>query len=196
VALVSELDAYDEEQDTCVLMTVHSAKGLEFPIVFLTGLEEGLFPSARSMNQPEDIEEERRLCYVAITRAKEILYITQTRSRTVFGRTSPGMPSRFYKEIPAEYLKEVGNVIKPKQTANAGYRRTSVAGEVYQKTTAAAPKMQNASFATGDRVSHPKFGEGVITAVKPFERDALLEINFESVGTKRLMAAYAKLKKL
>lgn len=200
VSLVSEIDAYDEDQDACVLMTVHSSKGLEFPVVFLTGLEEGLFPSARSMNQPEDIEEERRLCYVAITRAKQILYITQTRSRTVFGRTAPGMPSRFYKEIPEEFIKEVGVMQKAERSSAQKkdfYRRASSSGEVYQKPAASASaKVSSSYFTTGDRVLHPKFGEGTILSIVPFERDALLEISFDSVGTKRLMAAYAKLKKL
>ena len=202
VSLVSVIDAYDEDQDACVLMTVHSAKGLEFPVVFLSGLEDGLFPSARSIQTQEDIEEERRLCYVAITRAKQILYITQTRSRTVFGRTTPSIPSRFFKEIPPEFLKEVGSPIKPAAKTNpsaAGqYRRpTAAPGEVYKKPQAAAhAKVSSEVFTTGDRISHPKFGEGVILSVTPFERDALLEIKFDSVGTKRLMAAYAKLKKL
>lgn len=197
VALVSEIDAYDEDQDACVLMTVHSAKGLEFPTVFIAGLEDGLFPSARS-NTDEDIEEERRLCYVAITRAKETLYITQARSRTIFGKTTPSFPSRFYKEIPAEYIKAVGTPIKKAENRAAEvYRRSSPFVETYKKPTATkAENISGGTFTSGDRVSHPKFGEGTITAVTPFERDALLEINFDSVGTKRLMAAYAKLKKV
>lgn len=197
VALVSEIDAYDEDQDACVLMTVHSAKGLEFPTVFIAGLEDGLFPSARS-NTDEDIEEERRLCYVAITRAKETLYITQARSRTIFGKTTPSFPSRFYKEIPAEYIKDVGTPIKKAENRAAEvYRRSSPFVETYKKPTATkAENISGGTFTSGDRVSHPKFGEGTITAVTPFERDALLEINFDSVGTKRLMAAYAKLKKV
>ncbi len=197
VALVSEIDAYDEDQDACVLMTVHSAKGLEFPVVFIAGLEDGLFPSARS-NTDEDIEEERRLCYVAITRAKKTLYVTQARSRTLFGKTSPAFPSRFFKEIPSEYLKEVGTPInRVENRAAEVYSRSKSFAETYQKPAPA--KTQNISgglFTTGDRVSHPKFGEGTVVAVTPFERDALLEISFDSVGTKRLMAAYAKLKKI
>lgn len=195
VALVSDIDAYDEDQDACVLMTVHSAKGLEFPTVFLSGLEEGLFPSSRS-DTDEDIEEERRLCYVAITRAKEHLYITQARQRTVFGKTAPAFPSRFYKEIPNEYLNDVTPA--PQKAAAkvtdsfAGRQRI---GELYQKP-AAAPKAPMTVFTTGDRVSHMKFGEGTIRSVTAFERDALLEIDFDTVGKKRLMAAYAKLKKL
>lgn len=197
VALVSEIDAYDEDQDACVLMTVHSAKGLEFPVVFLSGLEDGLFPSSRSTTD-EDIEEERRLCYVAITRAKKLLYITQARSRTVFGKTAPSFPSRFFREIPAEYIKEIGTPVKkPVTKAPESYRRPTTNIEVYKKPQAVArAKVTSEVFTAGDRISHPKFGEGVIVSVTPFERDALLEIKFDSVGTKRLMAAYAKLKKL
>lgn len=198
ISLVSDLDAYDEDQDACVLMTVHSSKGLEFPVVFLTGMEEGLFPSARSMNDIEDIEEERRLCYVAITRAKQLLYITQVRSRTMFGKTSPAMSSRFFKEIPEELIKEVGAMSKmpylPTEERKI-YKRAMAQGEVYQKPVAKST-VTGISFTTGNRVKHPKFGEGVIMSVTPFEKDALLEINFEKVGSKRLMAAYAKLEKL
>lgn len=197
VALVSEIDAYDEDQDACVLMTVHSAKGLEFPVVFIAGLEDGLFPSARS-NTDEDIEEERRLCYVAITRAKETLYVTMARQRTIFGKTTPAFPSRFYKEIPAEYIKDVSPVIdRALKTATDTFRRSAPFAETYKKPTAAkAENVSGSTFTTGDRVSHAKFGEGVVKAVTPFERDALLEIEFNTVGTKRLMAAYAKLKKI
>ena len=195
VALVSDIDAYDEEQDACVLMTVHSAKGLEFPTVFLSGLEEGLFPSSRS-DTDEDIEEERRLCYVAITRAKDQLYITQARQRTVFGKTAPAFPSRFYKEIPNEFLKDV-TPAPQKVTAKVtdSFQSRQKIGELYQKPTA-PQAVSSINFTTGDRVSHMKFGTGTILSVTPFERDALLEIEFESVGKKRLMAAYAKLKKL
>ena len=106
ISLVSDIDGYDENEDSAVLMTIHSAKGLEFPIVFLSGLEEGLFPGMRSMESDDDIEEERRLCYVAITRAKEQLYITKTISRTIHGKTMPTTASRFFKEIPVEYLED------------------------------------------------------------------------------------------
>ncbi|MEE0944440.1 MAG: UvrD-helicase domain-containing protein [Clostridia bacterium] len=197
VALVSEIDAYDEDQDACVLMTVHSAKGLEFPVVFVAGLEDGLFPSARS-NTDEDIEEERRLCYVAITRAKQTLYVTMARQRTIFGKTTPAFPSRFYKEIPSEYIKDVSPAIdRAVKTATETFRRSAPFVETYKKPTAVkADNVSGSTFTTGDRVSHAKFGEGVVKAVTPFERDALLEIEFVTVGTKRLMAAYAKLKKI
>ncbi len=197
VALVSDIDAYDEDQDACVLMTVHSAKGLEFPLVFLAGLEDGLFPSARSTSD-EDIEEERRLCYVAITRAKEKLFITQAKSRTVFGKTAPCFPSRFFREIPSEYLKDAAPPIQKAVDKTTSYKRPEPrCSETYKKpATVAASNVSAASFSVGDKVSHMKFGNGTIVGVTPFEKDALLEISFDTVGTKRLMAAYAKLKKL
>ena len=207
VSLVSDIDAYDEDQDACVMMTVHSAKGLEFPVVFLTGLEDGLFPSLRSLDA-EDIEEERRLCYVAITRAKQLLYITQASSRTIFGRTTPCMPSRFYKEIPDEYIKDV-SPMPNRAKENAGNLFNSIKASIKKQNEPqrelfqmpqSTPKPSATSTATGfkpgDRVSHPKFGEGTVISVTPFERDSLLEIDFGTEGKKRLMAAYAKLKKI
>ncbi len=206
VSLVSDIDAYDEDQDACVMMTVHSAKGLEFPVVFLTGLEDGLFPSLRSLDA-DDIEEERRLCYVAITRAKQLLYITQASSRTIFGRTTPCMPSRFYKEIPDEFIKDVspapsrargtaGNFLNSIQSSIK--KQNEPQRELFQMPQKQTKPAQSSSagFNPGDRVSHPKFGEGTIVSVTPFERDALVEIDFASAGKKRLMAAYAKLKKI
>ena len=200
VALISDLDGYDEDEEVCVLMTIHSAKGLEFPVVYLSGMEEGLFPSARSMNTAEDLEEERRLCYVAITRAKKHLYITGARSRTLYGQTTHQVTSRFLGEIPPEYLIEDGISsadrisgslshipIKTKTASNEVFRRIS--------TAASAPKAE-IDFSPGDRVMHKKFGEGTIKAVQRFEKDAMVEILFDSGETKRLMAAFAKLTKI
>ena len=199
VSLISDIDAYDEDQDTAVLMTVHSAKGLEFPVVFLSGLEDGLFPSARAVAE-NDVEEERRLCYVAITRAKQMLYITQARVRTVYGRSTPSVVSRFFKEIPPEFVNDISSKVK---NVLGEYRRTpaerkilaSAEREKYHPSNAIVPDSKAAKkFSAGNRVRHSKFGEGTIISVTPFERDALLEINFDTVGKKRLMAAYAKLK--
>ena len=128
ISLVSDIDGYDENEDSAILMTIHSAKGLEFPIVFLSGLEEGLFPGMRSMESDDDIEEERRLCYVAITRAKEQLYITKTISRTIHGKTMPTTASRFFKEIPVEYLEDK-TTLQPKVAKvmqDLGVRNASV----------------------------------------------------------------------
>ncbi len=200
VSLVSDLDGYDDNEDVCVLMTIHSAKGLEFPTVFLVGMEENLFPSLRSMDKAEDLEEERRLCYVAITRARDILYISDARSRTQYGKTTHQVPSRFLKEIPTEYLDDrsprhaartshaIPGVIRPVNHAKT---------EIFRKISAAAsaPKIE-LDFAPGDRVRHKKFGEGTVSAVQRFEKDALMEIKFDSGETKRLMAAMAKLEKI
>lgn len=199
ITLVSDVDSYDENQDTAVLMTIHSAKGLEFPVVFLSGLEEGLFPGMRSMNSDEDIEEERRLCYVAITRAKNQLYITKTLSRTLHGKTMPATPSRFFNEIPQEYLEDK-TTIRPKTAENLQeigfYNFTPPKKEHYTKP---APKIftgDYSDFKAGDMVEHRKFGQGKILKATPCGNDCILEIEFESVGFKRLMAAFAKVKKL
>ena len=207
VALVSDIDKYDEEADAVVLMTVHSAKGLEFPVVFLPGMEENIFPSYMTVMSPEEIEEERRLAYVAITRAKKNLYITHVNDRMMNGRTQYNQLSRFAAEIPEELVDRE----KPKTKA---VPRT--AGSTYSTGTSPfasrpanaqarpsgigiAPKPAAASsiqkFSAGESVVHPIFGEGVILSVKPMGGDVLYEVVFETAGTKKLMATYAKLKK-
>ena len=199
VSLVSDIDGYDEDDDACVLMTIHSAKGLEFPNVFLSGMEEGLFPSVRSMDSAEDLEEERRLCYVAITRAKKQLYVTAAKSRTVYGQTTHQANSRFLKEIPEEYLKEDGIMpidrlsesIQIPQTARRA--KSEFFGRISDASSFSAP---NISFSAGERVRHQKFGDGTVTAVQRFEKDALLEVKFDSGELKRLMASMAKLEKI
>lgn len=206
ITLVSDIDNYDENEDCAVLMTIHSSKGLEFPTVFLAGLEEGLFPSVRSMESDEDVEEERRLCYVAITRAKEQLHITKTTSRTIHGRTTPTTASRFYREIPEEYLDDK----TPKKSYTSEFtdsfnifRRTDAKKEMFTKPTVSKTVSQNiadsdnySSFKAGDTVEHRKFGKGKILKATPCGNDSILEIEFESVGFKRLMAAFAKITKV
>ncbi|MCH5210958.1 MAG: DNA helicase PcrA [Oscillospiraceae bacterium] len=199
ITLVSDADGYDEKQDAVVLMTIHSAKGLEFPVVFLTGLEEGLFPGMRSMETEEDIEEERRLCYVAITRAKNKLHITKTLSRTLHGKTTPSIPSRFYNEIPEEYLEDKTTFVpRAAQTLqNMGfYNVTPAKKERYTKPAPTLFSEDYSKFKAGDNVEHRKFGCGTILKATPCGNDAILEIEFESVGFKRLMAAFAKVKKI
>lgn len=203
VTLVSEIDSYDEEQDAVVLMTMHSAKGLEFPNVFIAGMEEGIFPGMRSMNSEEEIEEERRLCYVAITRAKKRLYITNAKSRTMYGKTNMTMPSRFLAEIPNDYINDITppKIIHKAASAlgyvSPGYGRGQSKDMFYQKKTeAAAAPPKSIDYKAGDMVEHKKFGKGMIVSVQQFGKDAKLEIAFDSVGTKHLMAVFAKLKKL
>ena len=204
ISLVSDIDGYDENEDSAVLMTIHSAKGLEFPIVFLSGLEEGLFPGMRSMESDDDIEEERRLCYVAITRAKEQLYITKTISRTIHGKTMPTTASRFFREIPVEYLEDK-TTLQPKVAKvmqDLGVRNAAAPKkEVYMtKGFGSSVKSSGSTdyfkFKAGDTVEHRTFGRGEILKATPCGNDCILEIQFESIGFKRLMAAFAKVKKI
>ena len=204
ISLVSDIDGYDENEDSVILMTIHSAKGLEFPIVFLSGLEEGLFPGMRSMESDDDIEEERRLCYVAITRAKEQLYITKTISRTIHGKTMPTTASRFFKEIPVEYLEDK-TTLQPKVAKvmqDLGVRNASVPKkEVYMtkgfgSSVKSSGSTDYSKFKAGDAVEHRTFGRGEILKATPCGNDCILEIQFESIGFKRLMAAFAKVKKI
>ena len=204
ISLVSDIDGYDENEDSAVLMTIHSAKGLEFPIVFLSGLEEGLFPGMRSMESDDDIEEERRLCYVAITRAKEQLYITKTISRTIHGKTMPTTASRFFKEIPVEYLEDK-TTLQPKVAKvmqDLGLRNAPAPKkEVYMtkgfgSSVKSSGSTDYSKFKAGDTVEHRTFGRGEILKATPCGNDCILEIQFESIGFKRLMAAFAKVKKI
>lgn len=204
ISLVSDIDGYDENEDSAVLMTIHSAKGLEFPIVFLSGLEEGLFPGMRSMESDDDIEEERRLCYVAITRAKEQLYITKTISRTIHGKTMPTTASRFFKEIPVEYLEDkttlqpkVAKVMQDLGVRNAPAPKKEVyMTKGFGSSVKSSGSTDYSKFKAGDAVEHRTFGRGEILKATPCGNDCILEIQFESIGFKRLMAAFAKVKKI
>ena len=204
ISLVSDIDGYDENEDSAVLMTIHSAKGLEFPIVFLSGLEEGLFPGMRSMESDDDIEEERRLCYVAITRAKEQLYITKTISRTIHGKTMPTTASRFFKEIPVEYLEDkttlqpkVAKVMQDLGVHNAAAPKKEVyMTKGFGSSVKSSGSTDYSKFKAGDTVEHRTFGCGEILKATPCGNDCILEIQFESIGFKRLMAAFAKVKKI
>jgi DNA helicase-2/ATP-dependent DNA helicase PcrA len=178
VALVTEQDEYDEEQSTVTLMTLHNAKGLEFPVVFIVGLEDGVFPHYRSMGDPGELEEERRLAYVGITRAQERLYLCHAWSRTLFGSTGYNPPSRFLSEIPSDLVRMV-------QSAQDGRRRGGGPGG-----------REPAQVAPGDTVVHDKWGEGVVLSVGGRGSDAEATVAFEEVGEKRLMLAYAPLKKV
>ncbi|MCK9479299.1 MAG: UvrD-helicase domain-containing protein [Firmicutes bacterium] len=192
VSLVADVDNYDEAQNAVVLMTLHSAKGLEFPTVFIAGAEEGVFPSLLSTASNEELEEERRLCYVGITRAKEQLYITHAGTRTLFGSTKHNRLSRFIEEIPSSLIENLtSSLIAPKQaTVATAYAKTNIL------SPAAKPKKPAMSFSAGDTVLHKKFGNGVIINAINVGNDYHLEIAFESCGTKHLMAAYANLTKL
>jgi len=197
VSLIADVDSMDSEQDKAVLMTMHSAKGLEFPIVFLTGMEEGVFPSYQSIGEESEMEEERRLCYVGITRAKERLFLTFAKSRTLFGNTTYNRQSRFIDEIPEDLLNYAGE--------NGGIYESDARKTIVGQFSADEWKQRTASFikaaelsidelVVGARVMHKKFGAGTITAREQEGSDFKLEIDFDRFGMKRLMASYAKLK--
>ncbi len=198
-ALVADIDNYDEEQESVVLMTLHSAKGLEFPVVYMCGMEDGLFPSQRSMYSEEEIEEERRLCYVGITRAKKELYLTYAERRSMYGGSTYSKASRFLDEIPKQYI----NIIEqPKATRIAHGTTTSQSemfDKIFERKRASAPTVETPAisfeFKSGDMVMHRKFGKGMILSVTPAGNDVKLEIVFDDVGTKSLMGSFAKLKK-
>ena len=209
-ALVAEIDKYDEEADAAVMMTIHAAKGLEFPVVLLPGMEDGIFPGMQTiLGGPEEMEEERRLAYVAITRAKDRLYIVRTRSRMLYGRTSANPVSRFVEEIPAELIQEEGMASAFGERAPRTYfhadddapssRSVSDGGFTLMKPSgwqAGQKKTSPAVFCAGDRVLHLTFGEGEILSVNPMGSDVLYEVAFEKVGTKKLMGNYARLTKV
>ena len=206
IALYTDLETYNEGDDAVVMMTMHSAKGLEFPNVFLVGFEDGLFPGMRAIGEREEMEEERRLCYVAITRAKENLTITHAKQRMLYGRTGASLPSRFLKEIPEDTMVKKGGY-HTVQTAYAGktygdYFSSAPKKPVsYQSAYSRATPSANAvapEFFKGDMVQHTAFGRGMVLSVLKMGGDALLEIAFDQIGTKKLMAktASAHMRKL
>ncbi len=225
VSLVSDIDNFEGEKDTVVLMTLHSAKGLEFPVVFMTGLEEGIFPGMRSMGSESELEEERRLCYVGMTRAREKLFMTYAFSRTLFGKSTNNITSRFLKEIPRELLlipekpvKSADAVSFSKKTSRTGGdtvhggfgSKSSYAASGFGFGTNRAPMTGSVNGAgiqegsekkalnlnVGDNVVHKKFGVGKITSIEEENDDYKLEIQFKNAGMKRLMASFANLVKL
>ena len=237
MTLSSDIDNVDEQQDAVTLMTLHSAKGLEFPVVFLVGMEEGIFPGYRSIGEPKELEEERRLCYVGVTRAKEKLFLTCSKMRTMFGSTSCNLPSRFLEEIPKNLLdgyEEAFGLTEPfsntenkddNHTWTYGNSRTNKTkiykiNDLKDKTVAVASNIMGKSaafgrtaesflsnlgkknetqtvdlskYTNGVRVFHKKFGEGTITKTEPENSDLKVDINFDKVGHKRLMAKFANL---
>ena len=197
IALYTDLEEYNADDDAVVLMTMHSAKGLEFPHVFVVGFEDGLFPGMRAIGDREEMEEERRLCYVAITRAKQRLTITYARSRMLYGRTSAAMASRFLKEIPDELLVRKGGYQAAPWASNDAYLprypQPAVAPKPGYLTNSPAPTQKSAMLELnrGDMVCHNAFGNGLVLSVMKMGGDALLEIAFDKVGTKKLMAKTA-----
>ena len=206
VALYTDLDSAENDDNTVSLMTMHTAKGLEFPSVFVVGMEEGMFPSGRAAGESEEMEEERRLCYVAMTRAREQLTMTTARQRMLYGKTTNNMPSRFLKEVPeenSEWLSRADNQFRRSEWEDTGfgspfastgfYQRPPVeyrgtkssaasSGFTTEKKAAAAISLQK-----GDSIHHKTFGDGMVLSVRPMGGDALIEVAFNDVGTKKLM---------
>jgi DNA helicase-2/ATP-dependent DNA helicase PcrA len=185
VSLVSEQDEYDEEAGSVTLMTLHNAKGLEFPVVFIIGLEDGVFPHYRSMGEPAELEEERRLMYVGVTRARERLYLTHAWSRMLYGTTSYNPPSRFLGEIPSELV----HAIEEENVIGAG-------GEPSPIRAAVDGRREIPHISAGDTVVHDKWGEGVVLTISGSGSDAEATVRFEDAGEKRLLVAYAPLKRV
>ena len=236
ITLSSDIDNVEEDEDSVTLMTLHSAKGLEFPAVFLVGMEEGIFPGYKSISEPKELEEERRLCYVGITRAKEHLYLTCSKQRTIFGSTSYNPVSRFLKEIPEDLLegykeafgeedhnknqmfkdssytwtygsKDNGNIktykIGEKESVGVAVKSNNNSGFAFRtaesflnnlgKKSISNNQVDLSKYEAGVRVYHKKFGEGTINKVEPEGEDLKVDISFDKVGHKRLMAKYANL---
>ena len=216
IALISDIDSYNEDEDAVVLMTLHSAKGLEFPVVFIPGMEEGIFPGNQSMFSEEDLEEERRLAYVGITRAKKKLYLISSQQRMLYGQTSRNMPSRFLREIPSSVIDDQSVVARRStgfttpRTAYANASRNELGhsshnkiGSYTQSSSSAhkfgqagnAAQKNNIDFKVGDTVCHKSFGTGTVLTVTQMGGDMLLEVAFDKAGTKKMMANYARLEK-
>ncbi len=236
ITLSSDIDNMEETEETVTLMTLHSAKGLEFPVVFLVGMEEGIFPGYKSIGEPKELEEERRLCYVGITRAKEHLFLTCSKQRTIFGSTSCNQVSRFLREIPSDLLDGYDDALGEKQESNSNIFGDSKYSWTYgskdngnikiykidknEPKVAASSSSSNSNgfmfrtaesflnnltkkssganvdlskYKAGVRIYHKKFGEGVISNVEPEGDDLKVDIQFDKVGHKRLMAKFANL---
>ena len=202
VALYSEADRDDGSDDKVTLMTVHSAKGLEYKNIFVIGLDDGIFPSSRSFDSEADMEEERRLAYVAITRAKERLYLTNASQRMLFGQTQRNVTSRFMREIDPSLIEKHDHAAAMRKQLGESDKTltevhsTSLQQQLARNKSRSVGAKTSETYTAGERVSHNIFGEGTIVSVKPMANDSMLEIAFEKVGTKKIMANYAKIKKL
>lgn len=204
IALYTDIEEYNDSDDAVVMMTMHSSKGLEFPHVFLVGFEDGLFPGLKAIGDAEEMEEERRLCYVAITRAKETLTISHARQRMLYGRTNAAMASRFLRELPSDEIVKRGGYTSPAFSQSSTYASRTAAYAPPKRTSFSSVPSSPVSSAPaldlnkGDMVEHTAFGKGMVLSVMKMGGDALLEIAFDHIGTKKLMAktATAHMKKL
>lgn len=207
IALYTDLEEYNASDDAVVMMTMHSSKGLEFPNVYLVGFEDGLFPGMRAIGDHAEMEEERRLCYVAITRAKKNLFISHARQRMLYGRTAASMSSRFLREIPQDLVVKKGSYYNAptwqrmndsNMTSHYAQPQVAARNNYSSKIASSAPQSVVLDLNRGDMVQHTAFGKGLVLSVMKMGGDALLEIAFDQIGTKKLMAktASAHMKKL
>ena len=202
VALVADVDLYDDVADAVVMMSLHAAKGLEFPVVFLVGMEEGVFPHSRSLWEPAELEEERRLCYVGITRAMQTLYLTCAQLRTLYGSTSQNFISRFVEEIPEDYVEELGQEDAGQE--RGGSDKSKVLRFPVERTRQPQPGRETtadgttliADLETGSKVKHSHFGEGTVISVSGQGADTIVAVAFPNQGIKRFLAGYTPLEKL
>ena len=199
VALYTDLNELNSNIDRVNLMTLHSAKGLEFPVVFMTGMEEGVFPSGQAIQSQNELEEERRLAYVGITRAKQKLYLTYVNQRLIFGSTQRFKPSQFLNEIPDKF-KQIKNITEINNIKNFNFNNANKFNtnkffkcDLNKQTQV---NLKNINFFKNDMVKHPIFGQGIVVSVLPMGNDNLIEINFNKTGLKKVMANYAKLEKI
>jgi len=212
VSLVSDIDSIKEDTDVVVLMTLHSAKGLEFPVVFMIGMEEGIFPHSRSIGEEAELEEERRLCYVGITRAREEIYLLNASQRTLYGNYMHNAPSRFIREIPEELTETVdtggaGGADMPRdgfrqgsrwgsRSTGSGGRSAGLGGLNSYGGGTGMGSVVPGNYSLGDKVEHAKWGQGVVVSVKGENENAEISVAFPGLGIKALIAKYAPLRKI
>jgi DNA helicase-2/ATP-dependent DNA helicase PcrA len=204
LTLAAEVDNYDETEDAVTLMTLHSAKGLEFPVVFMPGMEDGLFPSDRSFDSREDLEQERRLCYVGMTRAKQLLYLTSAAQRLRYGRIEYTRESQFLRELDPKLMSGDAVYVKKSGDSSLGVPTGSIDGfaekpykpydalKYARMATKKAVASYEADFKPGDKVTHSKFGSGMVIEAN----EKIVEVAFDSVGIKKLAKGLAPLKKI
>jgi len=187
VTLVSDVDSLDERIDATTLITLHQAKGLEFPVVFIVGMEDGILPHIRSFDDPDQMEEERRLCYVGITRAKKRVYLVRAFRRAFMGSSNVNQPSRFLQDIPP-HLISGGEKWRGEDS--------DLATAMYSWNRIAAPQLDLPELSLGDHVQHPQFGPGMIVSYKRVKDDVEVVVAFDGAGVKKLLLSFAKLEKV
>ena len=186
VTLVSDVDGLNGSVDAVTLITLHQAKGLEFPVVFIVGMEEGVLPHIKSFDEPAQMEEERRLCYVGVTRAKQRLYLVRAFRRSLMGRSTINSPSRFLEDIPQHLVTSGG----------LGREEGLAATKMYSWDTAQASNSTAPELKAGDHVRHAMFGDGVVVSYQPVQDDAEVVVVFNWAGLKKLLLSFAKLEKI